>query len=181
MNKSLFLVGLAKAAFGIAVGVVGVFVAARVLHRMIGSGSTDEQTKEGNVAVGVLTAGSLVALGILFQHPVSATFNAMDLLYRGQALTTDALRRFATYAVLHLGLAIAVGASVLALGTLVFTKLTRGIDEMEEIRKGNVAPAAVLAAVMVVLALMTAPGLQMALDGLLPLPQLGRDQLLAPS
>ena len=39
----------------------------------------------------------------------------------------------------------------------------------------------VMAAVMVVLALMTAPGLQMALDGLLPLPTLGRDEVAGSS
>ena len=34
---------------------------------------------------------------------------------------------------------------------------------------------------MIVMALMTAPGLQTTLDGLLPLPVLARDELLAPS
>ncbi len=179
MNIALLLMGLAKAAFGVLVAAVGVFIASRALHRMLGSGSTDSETRQGNVAVGVLTAGSLVALGILFQHSVSATFNAMDLMYRGRDLSLIALRRFGTYAMAHLGLSIVVSACVLALGTYVFTKLTRDVDEMEEIRKGNTAPAVVLAAVMVVLALMAAPGLQMALDGLLPLPTLQRDQVLA--
>ena len=36
-------------------------------------------------------------------------------------------------------------------------------------------PALVLAAVMLVTALVAAPGLQTVLDGLLPLPTLGRD------
>ena len=39
----------------------------------------------------------------------------------------------------------------------------------------------VLAAVMVVLALMTSPGLQTALDGLLPIPELGRNEVIAPA
>ena len=73
------------------------------------------------------------------------------------------------------------GNQRLALGTFLFTKLTRNVDEMEEIRKGNVAPAIVLAAVMVVLALMTAPGLEMALEGLIPMPQLGRDMVAGPA
>ena len=78
-------------------------------------------------------------------------------------------------------MSVVVGACVLALGTWLFTKLTKGVNELEEIRKGNLAPALVLAAVMVVMALMTAPGLRTALDGLLPLPSLGRDEVTAPS
>ncbi len=181
MNTALLLVGLAKAAFGILVGAVGIFVASRMLHRLLGSGAIDDHTKSGNVAIGVLKAGSLVALGILLQHAVSATFDAMDLMYRDQSINAVVLGRFSTYASLHVGLSMLVGALVLAGGTFLFTKLTRGVDEMAEIRKGNVAPAVVLAAVMIVLALLTAPGLQTALDGLLPLPALGRDQVTAPS
>lgn len=181
MDGSLLIFGLAKSAFGIFVGAVGIFVAARVLHRFLGSGAIDAHTRAGNTAIGVLKAGSLVALGILFQHPVGATFSAFDLLYRDRELTMVGFRRVTTYALLHLSVSIVVGASVLALGTLLFTRLTRDVDELEEIRQGNVAPAIVLAAVMVVLALMTAPGLENALQGLLPLPELGRDELLAPS
>ncbi|MCA9618612.1 MAG: DUF350 domain-containing protein [Myxococcales bacterium] len=181
MNSSLFLVGLAKALFGLLVAVAGIFLAARGLHRLLGSGETDAHTKSGNVAVGAFKAGSLLALGMLLQPAVSATFDALDLLYRDESLTADALGRFASYAAIHLGLTAVVGVIVLALGTFLFTRLTRGVDELEEIRKGNLAPALVLAAVMVVLAMMTAPGLRMALDGLLPLPVLGRDQVVAPS
>lgn len=181
MNTSLLIVGLAKALFGMIVGAAGIFAAARALHRLLGSGETDEHTKAGNTAFGVFKAGSLVALGILLQPAVVATFDAMDLLYRDQALTAVAARRFVTYAAIHVGLSVIVGACVLALGTFLFTKLTKGVDELAEIRKGNLAPAMVLAAVMIVMALMTAPGLRTALDGLLPLPTLGRDEISAPS
>ena len=181
MNTSLFLVGLSKVAFGIIVGALGIFIAARALHRLLGSGSTEGHTREGNVAVGVLKAGSLIALGILCQHSVTATFGAMDLLYSGQSLTLSAAGSLALYALLHLGVSIVVSAAVLALGSWLFTFLTRDVDEMKEIQAGNVAPAIVLAAVMVVLALMTAPGLQTTLDGLLPIPELGRDQIAAPT
>jgi uncharacterized membrane protein YjfL (UPF0719 family) len=181
MNLSLMLVGLAKALFGIVVGALGIFVAGRALHRLMGSGEVDAAQRSGNVAVGVLKAGSLVALGVLLQHPVVATFNAMDLMYRGESFTFGILRRFLTYAAIHLGVSIVVAALVLALGTWLFARLTREVDEMAEIRRGNAAPALVLAAVMIVLALMTAPGLETTLDGLLPLPELGRDQVGGPA
>ncbi len=181
MNLVLFLTGLAKVGFGIAVGALGIFLASRVLHRLLRSGEADEEQKRGNVAAGVLYASSLIALGLLVQHAATATFSAMDLLYRGAAITGPVLLRFAIYALVHVSFSLAVGAGVIAIGTAIFARLTRGIDEIAEIRNGNVAPALVLGAVMVVMALMTAPGLQTALDGLLPLPTLGRDQLIAPS
>lgn len=181
MNSSLLVVGLLKALFGIIIGAVGIFVASRVLHRLMGSGDSEAGQKQGNVAVGVLKGGSLLALGTLMQHAVVSTFNAFDLMYRGADINAVAVRRLLTYAGLHVGLSVIVSAAVLALGTWVFTRLTRNVDEMAEIRRGNAAPAIVLAAVMVVLAMMTAPGLEMALEGLVPLPELARDEVSGPA
>jgi uncharacterized membrane protein YjfL (UPF0719 family) len=181
MSIALFLTGLAKLAFGIVVGALGIFLASRVLHRFLRSGTSDDEQRKGNVAHGILYASSLLALGMLVQHAVEATFSAMDLLYRGHAITGPMIRRFGMYALVHVTFALVTGAAVIALGALVFGYLTRGVDELAEIKRGNVSPALVLGAVMIVMALMTAPGLQTALDGLLPLPTLARDQMIAPS
>lgn len=181
MNTSLLLFGLAKAAFGIVLGAFGIFLAARILHRLLGSGATETALEENNLGMGVFKAGSIVAVGILFRAPVNATFGAMDLLYNGRGLGRTALRAFSTYAALHFAVSTVVAAFVLAAGGLLFTKLTRGVDEMKAIREGKVAPAMMLAAVLIVLALLTAPGLQTALDGLLPLPTMGRDVGVEPA
>jgi hypothetical protein len=129
----------------------------------------------------VLSAASLLSLGLLAQHAVSATFSAMDLMYRGQKLAAPMVGKFAFYGFVHVILSLAVGAAAIAVGAFLFGRLTRGVDEIEEIRKGNIAPALVLGAVMVVIALVAAPGLETALEGLLPLPTLARDEVLAPS
>jgi uncharacterized membrane protein YjfL (UPF0719 family) len=173
--------GLAKVVFGLLVGAIGIFLGSRALGRMVRWGEPDAEQKKGNVAVAILKASGLLALGILVQHAVGATFDAMDLLYRGHELGAGMFGRFAFYGLLHVGFSMVVGACVLATGAWLFGRLTRGVDEMAEVRAGNVAPALVLGAVMVVMALVTAPGLKTALDGLLPLPTLGRDEMVAPS
>lgn len=181
MNASLFLIGIGKVIFGIVVGAAGVFSASRLLGRMVRWGDADAELKKGNVAAAVLEASALVAFGILVQHAVSSTFSAMDLMYRGQPPAPPMLLRFAVYGLVHAGISLLVGAGALAVGAWIFGRLTRGVDELAEVRRGNVAPALVLGAVMVVMALVTAPGLQTALDGMLPLPTLDRDELVSPS
>ncbi len=181
MSVPLFFTGLAKLAFGIVVGALGIFLSSRVLHRLLRSGVSDEEQKKGNVAHGVLYASSLLALGMLVQHAVEASFSAMDLMYHGRAFSGPMLTHFGMYALVHVTFSLAVGAAVIAAGALVYSYLTTGVDELAEIKRGNLSPALVLGAVMIVMAMMTAPGLQTALDGLLPLPVLARDQLTAPS
>lgn len=181
MNVALVMIGLGKVVFGLLVGALGVFFASRVLGRLLRSGPIDVAVREGNLAMGVLNAFGVISLGILVQHAVIATFDAVDLLYRDHVLTPQMVARFGGYALVHVGFALCVGAGVLALGAWVFGKLTRDVDEIEEVKRGNLAAAFVLGGVLVVMALMTAPGLQTALDGLLPLPILGEGEHLAPS
>jgi uncharacterized membrane protein YjfL (UPF0719 family) len=181
VNTTLVFVGLAKVGFGVLVAVLGIFLSTRMFGRAIGIKNLDQELAKGNTAAGVLVASAVVSLGLLAQHAVVATFSAMDLSYRNQAFEPRMLVAFGVYGLAHVLTAFLVGLAVLVLGKVVFARLTRGVDEMEEIRKGNVAPALVLGGVVVVLALMTAPGLEMALTGLLPLPTLGRDELIAPS
>ncbi len=181
MVWSLFLFGLAKLAFGIFAGGVGIFFASRILRRLMKRDANDDAIRTGNLADGVLEASGLVAFGIVGQHAVTATFAAMDLLYRGHELEAFMLSRFAFYAFVHVGASLVVASGALALGAWLFGLLTRGIDEMAEVKKGNVAPALVLGSVMIVLALMMAPGLETMLDGLLPLPTLQRDEVTTPS
>lgn len=181
MLPTLFLIGLGKVAFGILVGAAGIFCASRLLNRLVRWGESDAELRRGNMAVAVLEASALVAFGILVQHAVGATFSAMDLMYRGRDLSGAMAGRFAVYGLVHVSVSLVVGTFALATGGWIFARLTRGVDELAEVRKGNVAPALVLGAVMVVMALVVAPGLQTALDGLLPLPTLAADELVAPS
>lgn len=180
MSGTLFFIGLGKVAFGIVAGAVGVFVAIRLLARMMRWGETDAEIKRDNVAAATLAASSLVAFGLVMQPAVTSTFAAMDLMYRGQKLHAGMFGRFFLYGLIHVGVSLAVGACALAVGTWIFGYLTRGVDELAEAKQGKVSPALVLGAVMIVMALVTAPGLQTALEGLLPLPALARDEVIAP-
>jgi uncharacterized membrane protein YjfL (UPF0719 family) len=181
VHLSLFLIGLGKVVFGILVGAAGIFSASRLLGKLIRWGETDDELRRGNVAIAVLEAAALIAFGVLVQHAVSATFGAVDLMVRGHELNAALLARFAVYGLVHVTVSLVVGTGALAIGTWIFGRLTRGIDELAEVRRGNVAPALVLGAVMVVMALVVAPGLQTTLDGLLPLPTLAIDEIVTPS
>jgi hypothetical protein len=179
-HLGLVAIGLGKVAFGLLVGVVGIFSASRVLGGLLKAGRLEQAVKDKNAPLALLHGAGILSLGLLAQHAVAATFSAMDLLYRGHDLHSGMLLRFAFYGVVHVGLSLVVGTVMLAIGAKVFDRLTPGVDEVDEMKKGNLASAIGMAAVLVVLAMMTSPGLQTALDGLLPLPTIGQDEYIAP-
>jgi uncharacterized membrane protein YjfL (UPF0719 family) len=180
MNLLLVAVGLSKVVFGGLVAALGIWLAFRGLNRLLGTDPTVE-LQQGNVAAGIVHAASLLSLGLLVQNAVSATFDAVDLTFRGASVQPGALARLTFFAVMHVGVALLVGTAVLALGMVLFDRITPGMDELAEVRRGNVALALVLAAILVVIALLTAPGLQATLNGLIPFPELPASTYRAPS
>ena len=181
MHSTLLLIGVIKVVFGLLVGVAGVLLASRVMIRLLKLGNTDEALKQGNTAVAILQASGMISLGILGQRTVTTSFSALDLMAQGNTFDGVILGKFAGYALAHLVISLTIGAIAMAVGAIVFNRMTPGIDEVEEIKKANIGAAIVLSAVIVVMALLAAPGLQTALDGLLPLPVLGRDEGVMPS
>lgn len=179
MNLTLLVSGLFKTLFGALVGALGVVLAWRAVHRMTGTDPVVD-LRARNTAAGVVYAATLVALGLLVRSAVQATFDAVDLLVAAPPVHPATLGRIGLYALLHVALSLAVGALVLLVGARLFDRMTPGLDEHAEVRAGNVSAALVLAAVLLVLALLTAPGLQAALDGLLPFPRLPPDTYRAP-
>lgn len=179
MNFTLVALGLVKVAFGGGVAAIGILLAFRGLNRILGTDAVGD-LRAGNTAAGVVHAASLLALGLLVHSAVRATFDAVDLTFRAASLPWTALPKLALFALLHVGFSLAVGTGVLALGVLLFDRMTPGLDELAEVRRGNVACALLLSAILVVLALLTAPGLQAALDGLIPFPKLPDDTYVAP-
>jgi len=180
MNLLLVAIGLSKVIFGGLVAALGIWLAFRGLNRLLGTIPTVDLQK-GNAAAGIVHAASLFALGLLVQNAVNATFDAVDLTFHSASVQPGALARLILFALMHVGVSLLVGTAVLALGVVLFDRITPGVDELAEVRRGNVALALVLAAILLVIALLTAPGLQAALNGLIPFPELPSSTYRSPS
>jgi uncharacterized membrane protein YjfL (UPF0719 family) len=99
------------------------------------------EMRRGNPAVGVVLGSIVVAVAIVLRPALVVNSTAWDvggeLFFR--VLLASALQ-------VAIGLVLAVGA--LALAIVLFAALTRGIDEIEELKKGNLAIAGLLAGVV---------------------------------
>jgi uncharacterized membrane protein YjfL (UPF0719 family) len=105
------------------------------------------ELRQANPAVGVVLGSIVVAVAIVLRPALSVNSAAWDvggdLFVR--VLLAEALQ-------LAIGLVLAVGTLTLAL--YIFAGLTRGIDELEELKKGNLAIAGLLAGVVLGISLL---------------------------
>jgi uncharacterized membrane protein YjfL (UPF0719 family) len=106
-----------------------------------------EELRRGNAAVGVVLGAIVISVAIVLRPALVVDTAAWDV---GTALVTQVLLVEAIQVAVGLVLAVIT----LALALYLFAGLTRGIDEVEEIKKGNLAVAGLLAGVVVGVGLM---------------------------
>ena len=172
MNLGFLVVGLGKIGIALALTVACVGMAIAVPRRLLALDPLAPALRDGNTAVALVDGAALLALALLCRQPLVSAFAALDFLGHGGTDAQD-LGLFLGYLAVHIGITLALGTGSIVVATLLFNRWTSGVDEIAEIRRGNVAPAVVLAAVVVATAILLAPGLEAVLDAFLPWPDLG--------
>ncbi len=105
----------------------------------------------GNMAVGIIIASIFFAIALVVQSGIAGI--SVGIM---KALAGDWLAIVVSLLQLILGILLAIGAIYLAL--YILDRLTKGVDEFEEIRKGNTAVALMMAGVIVSTAIIIQSG-----------------------
>ena len=152
----LTLVGLAivRLVFAIVFAVVAIYMASSVLGLLTKQFKEWDEIKKGNVAVAIYMAGIFISIATIIGPGVTGLFVRLDLL----AIVWGFVQ-------LIIALALAVAAQYAGLSVL--GKLTKDIDEWVELKKGNVAVALIMAAVVIAIAAVVSQGVASLLTALL--------------
>jgi uncharacterized membrane protein YjfL (UPF0719 family) len=156
LMDQLILVGLAivRLLFAIVFAVVAIYIASNVLGRLTKQFKEWDEIKKGNVAVAIYMTGIFISIATIIGPGVTGLFVRLDLL----AIVWGFVQL-----ILALGLAVAAQYA----GLSVLDKLTKDIDEWNELKKGNVAVALIMAAVVIAIAAVVSQGVASLLTALL--------------
>jgi len=146
-NVGELLLSLAQLAVAIILSAIAAYLAFYLFQWFTRHLDEWEELRQGNAAVGVVLGALLISAAIVLRPALTVNADVWDvgnqLFFR--ILLAEALQ-------LAVGLVLVV--LVLALALYLFAALTRGIDEVEELKKGNLAVAGLLAGVVVGVGLM---------------------------
>lgn len=151
------IVGLFQLVVAIIFAVVSLYIGFSVLGRITKGIDEEKELARGNTAVGIIVASVFVAIAIVVESGVKGLSAGIGKALSVGLLTGDGIIAI-VLAVLQLvlGIALAVGAIYLALNIL--DKLTKGVEEFEELKKGNVAVALEMAGVIIAVAVIIQSG-----------------------
>jgi uncharacterized membrane protein YjfL (UPF0719 family) len=151
------VVGLIQLIISIIFAVLALYIGFAVLSKINKNMDEEKEIARGNVAVGIIVAAVFVAIALVVQSGVSGLSVGINKAINVGILTVDGLLAVGTaFIQLILGIVLAVGAIYLAL--YILDKLTKGVDEFEEIKKGNIAVALMMGGVIIAVAVIIQSG-----------------------
>lgn len=140
--------GIVQLIIALILAVVALYIALSVLGRITRGIEEEKEIAKGNAAVGILVASVFIAIAYVVQSGVLGISVAISSL--------DPYKITVGFLQLILGIILAIVAIYIALSVL--DRITKGIDEFEELRKGNVAVALEMAAVIIATAIIVQSG-----------------------
>jgi len=151
------VVGLFQLIIAIIFAVLALYIAFAVLAKITRGVNEEKELAKGNAAVGIIVASVFVAIALVVQSGVSGISVGINKALSVGILSVDGLLAVGTaFIQLFLGIVLAVAAIYLALFFL--DKLTKGVDEFGEIKKGNVAVALMMGGVIIAVAVIIQSG-----------------------
>jgi uncharacterized membrane protein YjfL (UPF0719 family) len=151
------IVGLVQLIIAIIFSVIALYIGFITLAKITKNIDEEKELAKGNPAVGIIVAAVFIASALVVQSGVSGLSIGIGKAASVGLLSLDGLLAIgAAFAQLILGIVLAIAAIYLALNIL--DKLTKGVDEFEEIKKGNVAVALMMASVIISVAVIIQSG-----------------------
>jgi uncharacterized membrane protein YjfL (UPF0719 family) len=151
------IVGLVQLIVAIIFSVIALYIGFITLAKITKDIDEEKELAKGNAAVGIIVAAVFVAIALVVQSGVSGLSVGIGKAASVGLLSLDGLLAIGAALVqLILGIVLAIAAIYLALNIL--NKLTKGVDEFEEIKKGNVAVALEMAGVIIAVAVIIQSG-----------------------
>ena len=150
-------VGFVQLIVAVVFAVLALYIGFTVLGKITKGIDEEKELARGNVAVGIVVAAVFFAIAVVVESGVSGLSLGINKALEVGIFTGDGLLVVvAAFVQLLLGVVLAIGAIYLALTIL--EKLTKNVNEFEELRKGNVAVALEMAGVIVAVAVIVQAG-----------------------
>jgi uncharacterized membrane protein YjfL (UPF0719 family) len=142
-------IGVVQLIVGLVLAIASIYIGLSMFGKFTKGINEEEELKKGNVAVGILQAAIILSIANVVQSGVVGLTGALTLGFSINAIIAGVIQ-------LIVGLILAVVAIYMAINVL--DKITKGIDEMAEIKKGNVAVAILMAGVLIAVSFVVQAG-----------------------
>jgi uncharacterized membrane protein YjfL (UPF0719 family) len=166
MNKQLFTLALFEIIISIVISVVIIYLSYSILHKLF---FKKLDLKGSNTAFSVFTGGIVLSIGLILSEIVPSITNIVRLSTT-QMETVD-FSIIILYSGLYLLIGFLAAFIINAAVFLLFSLLTRGIDEFQAIKDNNIPVAIVVVATLLSITLIVKESIALLISSLIPYPE----------
>ncbi|MBI2419865.1 MAG: DUF350 domain-containing protein [Ignavibacteriales bacterium] len=171
MNLVLLISGIVQIILSLLLGVLFIYAAFRVFSALTKGVDELSELKQKNTAVGILISAIFISVTFIIKSAMDPSLIVFTNTLRNpeaglqQYLTTFGIM------LSHFIVSGVLGFAAIFIALQFFILLSRDLNEMEELKRNNIAVGILMAAVVVCVALLVQPGIKTLLDALIPYPE----------
>ena len=166
MNTQLFTLALLEVVLSILISVIIIFVSYKILQRLF---FRKEDLSGSNLAFTIFTSGIILSVGMILSEILPSITNVIRLS-TAQTEAVDSLS-IAKYSGLYLFIGFMAAVLINGAVFLLFSILTRGINEFKEIQQNNVSVAILVVTILISITLIARDSIALLISSLIPYPE----------
>lgn len=166
MNQQLFTLALLETLLSIVVSVIIIYASYSMLHKIF---FKNLDLRGSNVAFTIFTAGVVISIGLILSEILPSITNIIRLSStQGNSIDTATIFQYSgLYLLIGFLAAVLINASVFFL----FSILTRGINEFQEIKNNNISVAILVVSILLSITIIVKDSIALLISSLIPYPE----------
>lgn len=167
MNTKLFTLAILEILISIGITVAIIFVSFKILKLLFFRSS---DLRGDNMAFTIFTSGIILSIGLILSEILPSITNVIRLSTT-QTETVDTTT-IISYSGLYLAIGFIMAVFINATAFLLFSMLTKGINEFREIQRNNVSVAILVVTILLSITLIVKESIALLISALIPYPEL---------
>lgn len=166
MNTQLFTLAIVEVILSIVISVTVIFVSYKILKRLF---FREEDLAGDNLAFTIFTSGIVLSIGIILSEILPSITNVIRLSStQNESIDTVTI---VTYSGLYLFIGFLISVCINISVFVLFSILTRGINEFKEIQRNNVSVAILVGAILISITLIVKDSIALLISAIIPYPE----------
>jgi len=172
MNSEL-MISILELTVSIFIGIFTLFLTYYIFTKIYLSRFPKSNLYKNNAFL-IFLGGVMISMGYLLSGIISPLTSTLDILISSKPETLSLILEYSKFLGLFLVLGLILGGLINYLSYLIFSNLTRTVDEFEEINKGNSGVAFIVSVIAITIAVFCKEPFLVVLESFIPYPELPR-------
>jgi uncharacterized membrane protein YjfL (UPF0719 family) len=165
MNTQLFTLALVEITLSIIITIFIIFISYKVLIKLFKKGT---DVRGNNMAFTIFTSGIIASIGLILSEILPSITNVIRIsLQASEPIDTIQL---IMYSGLYLFIGFVMSIFINGATFILFSMLTKGVDEFKEIQKNNTPVAILTVAILISITLVVKDSIALLISALFPYP-----------